>query len=89
MYSGTPLDIKKVIVLLHPLSTYNSLLISYEVYSYDLRECLCASWRYGKANANFSNDPAPYQKNPIKNKIAIRNCQYLLLGDNYTEIKAW
>ena len=41
MYSGTPLDIKKSIVLLHTLSAYNSLLVRYKVYSTDLRECLC------------------------------------------------
>ena len=28
-------------------------------------------------------------KNPIKNKLVIPNCQALLLGENYTEIKAW
>ena len=41
MYSGTPLDIKKIIVLLHALSAYNSLLVRYKVYSSDPRECLC------------------------------------------------
>ena len=41
MYSGTPLDIKKIIVLLHTLSAYNSLLVRYKVYSSDPRECLC------------------------------------------------
>ena len=42
MYSGTPLDIKKFIVLLHTLSAYNSLLVRYKVYSSDPGECLCA-----------------------------------------------
>ena len=41
MYSGTPLDIKKFIVLLHTLSAYNSLLVRYKVYSSDPKECLC------------------------------------------------
>ena len=41
MYSGIPLDIKRVIVLLHTLSAYNTLLVRYKVYSSDLRECLC------------------------------------------------
>ena len=41
MYSGTSLDIKKFIVLLHTLSSYNSLLVRYEVYSSDPREYLC------------------------------------------------
>ena len=35
------LILKKVIVLLHTLSAYNSLLVRYKVYSSDLRECLC------------------------------------------------
>ena len=41
MYSGTPLDIKKNIVLLHTLSAYNSLLVRYKVYLSEPRECLC------------------------------------------------
>ena len=40
MYSGTPLDTKKFVVLLHTLSAYNSLLVHYKVYSSDHRECL-------------------------------------------------
>ena len=40
MYSVTPLDIKKIIVLLRTLSAYNSLLVRYKVYSSDPRECL-------------------------------------------------
>ena len=35
------LILKKFIVLLHTLSAYNSLLVSYKVYSSDPRECLC------------------------------------------------
>ena len=31
---------KKIIVLLHTLSAYNSLVVSYNVYSSDSRECL-------------------------------------------------
>ena len=89
MYSGTPLDIKKFIVLLHTLSAYNSLLVRYKVYSSDPRECLCTSWRYAEAYENFSIDPAPCRKNPIKNKIVTPNCQPLILGEDYTEIIAW
>ena len=37
MYLGTPLGIKKCIVLLHTLSAYNSLLVHYKVYSSDPR----------------------------------------------------
>ena len=36
-----------------------------------------------------SIDPVACRKNPTKNKIVITNCQHLLLGENYTEIKAW
>ena len=66
MYSGNPLNIKKIIVLLNTLSAYNSLLVRYKVYSSDPRECLCTSSRYGGAYKNFSIDPAPSRKNPIK-----------------------
>ena len=66
MYSGTPLDIKKIIVLFHTLSAYNSLLVRHKVYSSDPRECLCASRRYGEGYENFSIDPAPCRKNPTK-----------------------
>ena len=91
MYSGTPLDTKKIIVLLRTLSASNTLLVSYKVYLSDPGECLCRHagmvW-YAGAYKNFSIDPAPCPKNPIKNKIVILNCQPLLLGENYTEIKA-
>ena len=40
MYSGIPLDIKRVVVL-RTLSACNTLLVRYKVYSSDLRECLC------------------------------------------------
>ena len=91
MYSGTLLTSKRCIVLLHTLSAYNSLLVRYKVYSTDPRECLFTSWRYAEAYENFSVDPAPFRKNPFKNKdkIVILNFQRLLLGENYTEIKAW
>ena len=54
MYSGTPLDIKKFIVLLHTLSAYNSLLVRYKVYSSDPREFLCTNGRYAEAYENCS-----------------------------------
>ena len=41
IYPGTPPDIKKIIVLLHTLSAYNSLLVHYKVYSSDPGDCLC------------------------------------------------
>ena len=37
------LILKKLIVLFHTLSAYNSLLVRYKVYSSDPRECLCTS----------------------------------------------
>ena len=57
---------KKIIVLLHTLSAYNSLLALCKVYSSDPRECLCTSWTYAEAYENFSIEPAPCGKNPIK-----------------------
>ena len=62
---------KNIIVLLHTLSAYNSLLLCYKVYSSDPRECLRTSWRYAEAYENFSIDPAPCRKNPIKIKIKL------------------
>ena len=85
-----PLLIPKKCIVLNTLSAYNSLLVRYNVYSSDPRECLCTSWRYAVAYENFSIDPAPCRKNPIKrNKIFISNCKPLLIGENFTEIKAW
>ena len=89
LYSGTILISKKFIVLLHTLSGYNSLLVRYKFYLPYPRECLCTSWKYAEGYENFSIDPIPCRKNPIKNKIIILNCQPLLLGEYYTEIKAW
>ena len=54
------------------------------------REYLCTSWGYTEAYENFSIDPALCLKNPTKKKkIVLPNCPPLLLGENYTEIKAW
>ena len=36
------LILKKILLLLHTLSVYNSLLVRDKVYSSDPRECLCA-----------------------------------------------
>ena len=42
IYIQEPLLIlKKLIVLVHTLSVYNSLLVRYKVYSSDVRKCLC------------------------------------------------
>ena len=57
---------KNFIVLLHTLSAYNSLLVRCKVYSPDSREFLCTSWAYAEAYENFSIEPAPCRKNPIK-----------------------
>ena len=68
----TPLDIKKFIVLLHSFLAYNSPLVRYKVYLCDPRKCFCTSWCYGEAYENFSIDPVPCQKNPIKNKLVTK-----------------
>ena len=65
------LILQKFIVLLHTLSAYNSLFVRYKVYSSDPKESLCTSWRYTEAYENFSIDPAPFRKNPIKIKIKL------------------
>ena len=80
---------QKFAVLLHTLSAYNCLLVRCKVYSSDPKECLCTSWTYAEAYENFSIEPAPCRKNPIKNKVVKLNFQPLLLRENYTEIKAW
>ena len=73
MYSGTPLDIKKVYSSSSYFTAYNSLLVRYKVYSSDPKECLCTSWWYDEFYKNFSIDPAPSWKNPIqKNKIVTK-----------------
>ena len=75
---------KKLIVHLHTLSAYNSLLVRCKVHSSDPRECLCTSWTYAEAYENFSIEPAPCQKNPItKIKIVVLNFQPLLLVKYY------
>ena len=54
IYIQEPLLIlKKLIVLVHTLSAYNSLLVRYKVYSSDVRKCLCTQWRYGEAYENL------------------------------------
>ena len=79
---------KKLIVLLHTLSAYDSLLVRCKVYSSDPRECFCTSRTYAEAYENFSIEPAPCQKNPTKKIKLPLNFQSLLIGENYTEIKA-
>ena len=69
--TGTLLTSERCIVLLHTLSAYNSLLVRYKIYSTDPRECFCTSRRYAEAYENFSNDPAPFLKNPMKIKIKL------------------
>ena len=78
-------------VLLHTLSAYNNLFVRHKVYSTDPSEYLCTSWRYAEAYENFSIDASTMLKKSYKNKnkIVILNCQPLLLGKNYTEIKVW
>ena len=76
MYSETPLDIKKIIALLHTLSAFNNLLVCYKVYSSDPWGCLCTSGMYTEAYEDFSIDPAPCRKNPIKKQ----NCHTKFLA---------
>ena len=71
LYSRTVMISKRYIVLLHTLSAYNSLLVRYKIYSTDPRECFCTSRRYAEAYENFSIDPAPFLKNPMKIKIKL------------------
>ena len=80
---------KKLIVLLHTLSAYDSLLVRCKVYSSDPRECFCTSTTYAEAYENFSIEPALCQKNPTKKIKLSLNFQSLLIGENYTETKAW
>ena len=88
MHSGTPLDIKKFVALLHTLSAYNSLLIRYEVYSSDPREYLCTQPETILKSMKSLVLMQHHIKRIIsKNKIVIANYQSLLLG-NYTEIIA-
>ena len=89
MYSGTPLDIKKFIVLLHTLSAYNSLLVRYKVYSSDPRECLCTQPEgMLKSMKTIVLIQQHVERILQKNKIVLRYCQPLLLGEDYTEIIA-
>ena len=85
-----PLLILKIfIVLLHTLSAYNSLLVRYKVYLSDPRELL-----YTQAEGIVKSIKTlvliQYHVERIleKNKLLIPNCQTLLLGENYAEIKA-
>ena len=66
IYSGPPLDNKRVYNSSSYFTTYNNLRVRYKVSSSDLKEYLCTSWRYDEACENFLIDPAPCQKNPIK-----------------------
>ena len=89
MYSGTSLDIKKFIVLLHTLTAYNNLLVRYKVYSSDLRECLCTQGE-GMVRPMKTLVLIQHHVERIlqKNRLVIPNCQPLLLGENYSEMKA-
>ena len=79
MYPGVSLDIRKLIVLLLTLTAYNKSLVHCKVYSSSPRECLHTE--YGETYVYLSIDPAPYQKNPMKNKTFMQKCQSLLLGE--------
>ena len=87
--SGNILTLKKIIVLLHTLSAYNSLLVRYKVYSSDPRECLCAQAEsMMKPMKTLVSIQHHVERILEKNKLVILSCQSLLLGESYTEIKA-
>ena len=54
-----------LVVLLHNLSAYNSVLARYKVYLSHPRECLYTRLRYGEAYIYVSIDP-PLSKEPYK-----------------------
>ena len=84
MYSRTPLDIKKIIVLLHTLSAYSSAIKFTRLISGNV--CVQAEGMLEPMKTLVLIQH--HVENPIKNKIVILSCQPLLLGENYTEIKA-
>ena len=69
------------------LSTYNSLLIPYKVYTSDPSEYLCSRWRYGEPYVYLSINLPPCRNNPIKNKLVIPKYQSLPLWESYIEKK--
>ena len=83
------LILKPVIVLLHTLSAYNSLLVSYKVYWCDPRECLCTQAEgMVKPMKTLVLMQHHFERILSKNKLVIPNCQPLPLGENCTGIKA-
>ena len=90
MYSRASLDIKKrIAVLLHTLAAYNSLLLRDKVYSSHPRECLCTQAEgMVKPIKTLVLIQHHVERILLKNKLVIPNCQPLLLGENYIEIKA-
>ena len=81
---------KKIIVLLHTLSAYNSLLVRYKVYSSDPRECLCTQLE-GMLKSMKTLVLIQHHVERIlwKYEIIIPNCEPLLLGEDYTDVIAW
>ena len=80
---------KKFTVLLRALSVYNSLLVRYKVYSFDPMEYF-STQAEGMVKPRKTLVLIQHHVERIlqKNKLVIPNCQPLLLGENYTEIKA-
>ena len=81
--------LKKFIVFLHTLTAYNNLLVRYKVYWSDLRERLCTQAE-GMVRPMKTLVLIQHHVERIlqKNRLVIPNCQPLLLGENYTEMKA-
>ena len=78
------LILKKFTVLCHALSAYNSLLVRYKVSE---NVCVQAEGML-KPMETLVLIQHHVERVLLKNKIVIPNCQPLLLGGNYTEIKA-
>ena len=79
---------KRFIILLHTLSAYNSLLAHYNVYLSDSRECLCTQPEGILKPVKTLVLIQHHVERILLKKIAIPDCQSLLLGENYTEIIA-
>ena len=91
VFRNPPLDIKKIIVLLHTLSAYNSLLVRCKVYSSDPRECLCTKVegmvKPMKTLVMIQHHGRELRRNKT---VTAKVCLVisLLLGTNYAKIKA-
>ena len=80
---------KKIIVLLHTLSAYNSLLVHCKSFTRLIPENVCVqAERMLKPMKTLVLSQRHVERILYKNKVAKLNFQPLLLRENYTEIKA-